>query len=52
MTLVPALMRIAGRYNWWAPRSLRRLHLLVGVWEDEPAQILDVGRPGRLRRRG
>jgi RND superfamily putative drug exporter len=51
MTLVPALMRIAGRYNWWAPRSLRRLHLLVGVWEDEPAQILDVGRPGRLRRR-
>lgn len=29
--LVPALMRIAGRWNWWAPRPLRamldRLHL-------------------------
>jgi RND superfamily putative drug exporter len=24
--LVPALMRIAGRWNWWAPAPLRRLH--------------------------
>ena len=24
--LVPALMRIAGRWNWWAPEPLRRLH--------------------------
>lgn len=24
--LVPALMRIAGQWNWWAPRPLRRLH--------------------------
>jgi RND superfamily putative drug exporter len=24
--LVPALMRIAGRWNWWAPGPLRRLH--------------------------
>ncbi len=24
--LVPALMRIAGRWNWWAPRPLRALH--------------------------
>ena len=24
--LVPALMRIAGRWNWWAPAPLRALH--------------------------
>lgn len=24
--LVPALMRIAGQWNWWAPAPLRRLH--------------------------
>lgn len=29
--LVPALMRIAGRYNWWAPRPLRRLHDRFGL---------------------
>lgn len=26
MLLVPATMTIAGRYNWWAPAPLRRLH--------------------------
>jgi uncharacterized membrane protein YdfJ with MMPL/SSD domain len=25
--LVPALMALFGRWNWWAPRPLRRLHL-------------------------
>src|SRR5262245_55271558 len=25
LLLVPATMTIAGRYNWWAPRPLRRL---------------------------
>ena len=24
LTLVPAFMRLAGRANWWAPRSIRR----------------------------
>ncbi len=24
--LVPALMGLLGKYNWWAPRALRRLH--------------------------
>jgi len=41
-TLVPAFMRLAGRANWWAPRSLRRLHLLYGIWETEPLDIVDV----------
>ena len=24
--LVPALMRLLGDWNWWAPRPLARLH--------------------------
>jgi RND superfamily putative drug exporter len=32
-TLVPAFMRLAGDWNWWAPRSLRRLHERVGISE-------------------
>ncbi|MGV9614513.1 MMPL family transporter [Nocardia xishanensis] len=32
--LVPALMRSAGRANWWAPAPLRRLHDRIGFRED------------------
>jgi putative drug exporter of the RND superfamily len=31
--LVPAFMRLAGRWNWWAPAPLRRLHERVGLAE-------------------
>ncbi|MCP3910257.1 MAG: MMPL family transporter, partial [Actinomycetia bacterium] len=31
-TLTPALMKLAGRLNWWAPGPLRRFHLRWGVW--------------------
>jgi RND superfamily putative drug exporter len=24
--LVPAFMHMTGRFNWWAPKSLRQLH--------------------------
>ncbi len=33
MLLVPAFMRLAGRANWWAPPSLRRLHDKIGLSE-------------------
>ena len=29
--LVPALMRLFGDWNWWAPRPLRRLHRRIGL---------------------
>lgn len=29
--LVPAFMRIAGRWNWWAPAPLQRLHARIGL---------------------
>ncbi|WP_431958417.1 MMPL family transporter [Nocardia lijiangensis] len=32
--LVPALMRLAGRANWWAPAPLRRVHERIGFRED------------------
>jgi RND superfamily putative drug exporter len=39
-TLVPAFMRLAGDWNWWAPGPLRRLHDRIGITEhvdlDEP----------------
>ncbi len=32
-TLVPAFMRLAGEWNWWAPAPLRRLHDRIGISE-------------------
>lgn len=31
--LVPSLMELLGRWNWWAPRPLRRLHERIGLSE-------------------
>jgi uncharacterized membrane protein YdfJ with MMPL/SSD domain len=31
--LVPSLMRLLGRWNWWAPGPLRRLHARLGFSE-------------------
>jgi trehalose monomycolate/heme transporter len=32
--LVPAIMRLLGRANWWAPRPLRRLYGRYGIKEE------------------
>jgi len=32
--LVPALMRLLGEANWWAPGPLRRLHERFGIREE------------------
>ncbi|MEU5849091.1 MMPL family transporter [Saccharopolyspora shandongensis] len=39
--LVPAFMRVAGEYNWWAPRPLRWLHNRIGIAEapSSPAAV-------------
>ncbi|MGH8993976.1 MAG: MMPL family transporter, partial [Acidimicrobiia bacterium] len=45
-TLVPAVMKLAGNANWWAPAPLRRLHTAVGLSEiGEPAGAAP-GAPG------
>jgi RND superfamily putative drug exporter len=33
MVLVPAFMHVLGRWNWWAPRPLARLHQRFGINE-------------------
>jgi uncharacterized membrane protein YdfJ with MMPL/SSD domain len=33
--LVPSLMALLGRWNWWAPAPLRRLHERLGLGEGE-----------------
>jgi RND superfamily putative drug exporter len=32
--LVPSLMALLGRWNWWAPRPLARLHARLGLAES------------------
>ncbi len=33
--LVPSLMELLGRWNWWAPRPLRRLHHRFGLSDTD-----------------
>jgi RND superfamily putative drug exporter len=35
--LVPSLMELLGKWNWWAPAPLRRLHERWGIGEGESA---------------
>jgi RND superfamily putative drug exporter len=35
--LVPSLMALLGKWNWWAPRGLRRLHDRVAPSEARRA---------------
>lgn len=45
--LVPSLMAMFGRWNWWAPAPLRRLHDRIGFSESAPSD----GDPGAKRAR-
>jgi RND superfamily putative drug exporter len=38
--LVPAFMRLAGRFNWWAPAPLRRLHERFGIKHEAGAAAM------------
>ncbi|HET8954779.1 MAG TPA: efflux RND transporter permease subunit [Solirubrobacterales bacterium] len=35
--LVPSLMELLGKWNWWAPAPLRKLHERWGISEAEPS---------------
>jgi len=46
--LVPATMRLLGRWNWWAPGPLARFHRRYGLAETGPEPLLvPVPRPSR-----
>jgi len=38
MVLLPASMHLLGRWNWWAPKPLARLHDRIGLSEGESEQ--------------
>jgi RND superfamily putative drug exporter len=37
--LVPSLMELLGKWNWWAPAPLRRLHDRFGIGERQSAPL-------------
>jgi RND superfamily putative drug exporter len=37
MLLVPATMKLMGRWNWWAPPAMRRFHDRHGLAEQRPS---------------
>jgi RND superfamily putative drug exporter len=47
MVLVPAFMHVLGRWNWWAPKPLARLHERIGISESPD----DLIPPGEKRER-
>ena len=53
--LVPATMRLMGRWNWWAPKPLARLHRRLGFSEKtidapDPAVSTEETAPPAQRR--
>jgi RND superfamily putative drug exporter len=48
--LVPSLMKLLGKWNWWAPKPLRRLHERIGLREGGGEMPGERDRPlGRAR---
>ncbi|HKH52750.1 MAG TPA: MMPL family transporter [Mycobacterium sp.] len=46
MMLVPAFMHVLGRWNWWAPKPLARLHERIGISESHD-DAADAHKPER-----
>ena len=44
MALLPAFMRVMGRWNWWSPGPLARLHQRIGISEEPPERTGTGGR--------
>jgi RND superfamily putative drug exporter len=50
MVLVPATMRLLGKYNWWAPRPLKALYERLGMGErDIDETLIETQRGGERR---
>jgi len=41
MVLVPALMHMLGRWNWWVPKPLARLHERVGFSQYVDTRVVN-----------
>ena len=42
--LVPSLMALLGRWNWWSPAFLRRLHTRVAGRQSSSTTVPNLGR--------
>ncbi len=42
VTLVPAFMKLAGDWNWWLPRPMKRLHSRYGFDETGSRTVIDL----------
>ncbi|MEQ8841958.1 MAG: MMPL family transporter [Acidimicrobiales bacterium] len=42
VTIVPALMAVAGKWNWWAPAPLRSLHDRWGFADHDTEPVIDL----------
>jgi putative drug exporter of the RND superfamily len=52
MVLVPAFMHVLGKWNWWAPKPLVRLHHRIGISDEglpEEPRVRDEGLPEEPR---
>jgi uncharacterized membrane protein YdfJ with MMPL/SSD domain len=47
--LVPSLMEMLGKWNWWAPGPLRRLHNRIGLAEAPAAVVAEEQEPEEVR---
>jgi RND superfamily putative drug exporter len=48
MLLVPATMKLMGRWNWWAPPAMRRFHDRYGLAEQRPPAPQPPGQEERV----
>jgi RND superfamily putative drug exporter len=48
MLLVPATMKLMGRWNWWAPPAMRRFHDRYGLVERQPRELPQPGSQERV----
>jgi RND superfamily putative drug exporter len=42
MLLVPSFMHLMGRFNWWAPKPLVRLHERIGFSESGTPKVVET----------
>ena len=42
--LVPSLMALLGRWNWWSPAFLRRLHSRIATRQSSSTTVPNLGR--------
>jgi len=45
--LVPSLMELLGKWNWWAPKPLRRLHDRIALHDSGPPAAPPSAEPSR-----